>query len=85
MLLSEKSSKNLDAIPPNVDDEVLKETYSESDKYNWTKDKLESYDFFLMREQDERGRIELAERRTEEKNSKKRAKINCKKSEISRS
>ena len=38
MLLSEKSSKNLDVIPPNVVDEVLKEAYSESDKHNWTKD-----------------------------------------------
>jgi predicted transposase/invertase (TIGR01784 family) len=65
-----KNAENLDVIPPNVDDEGLKEAYSESDKHNWTKDELDSYDYFLMREQDERGRVELAERRTEEKTRK---------------
>ena len=55
-----KNAENLDVIPPNVDDEGLKEAYSESDKHNWTKDELDSYDYFLMREQDERGRVELA-------------------------
>ena len=36
-------------------------------KHNWTKEELASYDYFLMREQDERGRVELAEKRVEEK------------------
>jgi predicted transposase/invertase (TIGR01784 family) len=62
-----KNAKNLEVIPPDVSDEGLKEAYSESDKHNWTKDELASYDYFLMREQDERGRVELAERRAEEK------------------
>ncbi len=66
-----KNAENLDVIPPDVTDGGLKEAYTESDKHNWTKDELASYDYYLMREQDERGRIELAERRVEEKVEKK--------------
>lgn len=55
-----KNAENLEVIPPNVDDEGLKEAYILSDKHGWSKDELESYDYFLMREQDERGRVELA-------------------------
>ncbi|MBP9889749.1 MAG: Rpn family recombination-promoting nuclease/putative transposase [Leptospiraceae bacterium] len=62
-----KNAENLDVIPPDVTDEGLKEAYTESDKHNWTKDELDSYDYFLMREQDERGKVELAERRAEQK------------------
>ena len=66
-----KNAENLEVIPPDVNDEGLKEAYTESDKHNWTKDELASYDYFLMREQDERGRIELAEKREKEKAEKK--------------
>ena len=62
-----KNAENLEVIPPDVSDEGLKEAYTESDKHNWTKDELASYDYFLMREQDERGKVELAEKRAEEK------------------
>jgi predicted transposase/invertase (TIGR01784 family) len=62
-----KNAENLDVVPPDVIDEGLKEAYSESDKHNWTKDELDSYDYFLMREQDERGRVEFAEKRAKEK------------------
>jgi predicted transposase/invertase (TIGR01784 family) len=65
-----KNAENLDVVPPDVNDEGLKEAYSESDKHNWTKDELDSYDYFLMREQDERGRVEFAEKRMEEKTKK---------------
>jgi predicted transposase/invertase (TIGR01784 family) len=66
-----KNAENLEVIPPDVNDEGLKEAYTESDKHNWTKDELASYDYFLMREQDERGRVELAEKREKEKAEKK--------------
>lgn len=62
-----KNVESLDVIPPDVTDEGLKEAYTESDKHNWTKEELNNYDYFLMREQDERGKVELAERRAEEK------------------
>ena len=68
-----KNAENLEVIPPDVTDEGLKQAYTESDKHNWTKDELDSYDYFLMREQDERGRVELAERRAEEKAEKRKA------------
>lgn len=58
-----KNAENLEVIPPNVDDEGLKEAYTLSDKHSWTKDELASYDYFLMREQDDRGRVELAEKK----------------------
>jgi predicted transposase/invertase (TIGR01784 family) len=62
-----KNAENLKVIPPNVDDEGLKEAYTLSDKHSWSKDELDSYDYFLMREQDERGRVELAEEKAERK------------------
>jgi predicted transposase/invertase (TIGR01784 family) len=58
-----KNVENLEVIPPDIKDEGLKEAYLESDKHNWTKEELDNYDYFLMREQDERGRVELAEKR----------------------
>jgi predicted transposase/invertase (TIGR01784 family) len=58
-----KNAENLEVIPPDVKDEGLKEAYLESDKHNWTKEELDNYDYFLMREQDERGKVELAEKR----------------------
>ncbi len=62
-----QNAENLDVIPPNVDDEGLKQAYAESNKHNWSKEELNRYDYFLMREQDERGRIELAIEKAEKK------------------
>lgn len=67
-----KNAENLEVIPPNVDDEGLKEAYTESDKHNWTKEELDNYDYFLMREQDERGKVELAEKKAEERAEKRK-------------
>lgn len=61
-----KNAENLDVVPPDVTDEGLREAYTESDKHNWTKEELDSYDYFLMREQDERGRVEFAEIKAKE-------------------
>ena len=61
-----KNAENLDVVPPDVTDEGLKEAYTESDKHNWTKEELDSYDYFLMREQDEKGRVEFAEMKAKE-------------------
>ena len=44
-------------IPENTDDEGLKNAYEDADKHNWTKAELEAYDYALMREQDDRGRV----------------------------
>jgi predicted transposase/invertase (TIGR01784 family) len=52
-----KNAKNLEVIPENVNDEGLKFAYQDADRHNWTKEELEAYDYVLMREQDDRGRI----------------------------
>ena len=38
----------------------MKNAYEDADKHNWTKEELDAYDYALMREQDERGRIDFA-------------------------
>jgi predicted transposase/invertase (TIGR01784 family) len=58
-----KNAENLDVIPSNIDDEGLKEAYQDANKHSWTKEELEAYDYAAMREQDERGKVELAEKR----------------------
>jgi uncharacterized protein YjaZ len=50
-----------------VKDEGLKHAYEDADKHNWTKSELDAYDYVLMREQDERGRISFATRKGIEK------------------
>jgi hypothetical protein len=52
-----KNAENLDVIPDNVTDQGLKHAYQDADKHNWTKEELEAYDYVLMREQDDRGRV----------------------------
>ncbi len=56
-------AENLTIIPENVDDEGLKEAYHDANKHSWEKEELEAYDYAAMREQDERGKVELAEKR----------------------
>ena len=58
-----KNAENLTVIPENVKDEGLKEAYSEADKQNWTKQELEDYERASIKERDEIGRIEFAEKK----------------------
>lgn len=62
-----KNAENLPVIPENVTDEGLKEAYTEADKHNWTKLELEDYERASIKEGDEIGRIELAEKRAEKR------------------
>ena len=62
-----KEAENLEVIPANLDDPALKKAYEEANTRTWSKAELDAYDYASMREQDERGKIELAERRAEEK------------------
>jgi PD-(D/E)XK nuclease family transposase len=59
-----KEAENLEVVPENVDDEGLKAAYHDANKHSWSKEELEAYDYAAMREQDERGKVELAEKRT---------------------
>ncbi len=60
-----KEAENLEVIPENVDDEGLKEAYKDANRHSWTKDELDAYNYSAMREQDERGKLQLAEQRAE--------------------
>jgi predicted transposase/invertase (TIGR01784 family) len=58
-----KNAPNLDIMPGNVDDAGLKQAYEDADKHSWTKDELLAYDYAAMRQQDEKGKLTLAEKR----------------------
>ena len=62
-----KNAENLDVIPENVSDEGLKEAYLGADRHNWTKQELDDYLRASIKIRDEIGRIELAEKRAEER------------------
>lgn len=61
-----KNAENLHVIPENVKDEGLKIAYEDADKHNWTAAELDAYDYVLMREQDDRGRLTFAVRKQQE-------------------
>jgi hypothetical protein len=62
-----KNADELEVMPDNVDDEGLKEAYEEAAQHNWTREAYDAYIYAGIREQDEKGRIELAELRAEER------------------
>lgn len=71
-----KNAPKLEVIPDNVDDEGLREAYLDADKHKWKKAELIAYDNAAIAEQDERGRVQFAERRAE-----KTGNTNCKQNE----
>jgi predicted transposase/invertase (TIGR01784 family) len=56
-----KNAENLDVVPDTITDEGLKDAFEQANKHNWTAQELEDYNKVFIREQDERGRLELAE------------------------
>jgi predicted transposase/invertase (TIGR01784 family) len=62
-----KESENLDVIPDDLNDEGLREAYLDANKNTWTKAELDAYNYAAMREQDDKGRMEKAEQKGEEK------------------
>lgn len=62
-----KNAKNFDIIPEEINEVPLLEALNELDKMNWSQEEKVKYDYFLMREQDEKGKIELAEKRMQER------------------
>ena len=55
-----KNAEGLELIPESVKDNGLKSAYEDADKHNWTKEELDAYDYALMREQDDKGRLSFA-------------------------
>lgn len=64
-----KNAENLSLIPENIEDTGLKFAYQDANKHNWTKEELEAYDYILMREQDDKGKLSLAFKKGQEKNT----------------
>ena len=62
-----KESETLGVIPENLDDEGLQEAYADANKNTWSKEELEAYDYAGIREQDDRGRIAMAEQTAKRK------------------
>ena len=58
-----KNAENLKLMPESVKDEGLKEAYTEANQQNWTKEELEDYQRASIKERDEIGRIEFAEKK----------------------
>ena len=58
-----KNADELEVMPSDVDDEGLKEAYEEAAQHNWSREEYDAYIYSGIREQDEKGRIELAEQR----------------------
>ena len=54
-----KNAEDLEVIPANADFKELKEAYEEANKFNWTKEELEVFDYWSMRTQDEIGAIQV--------------------------
>ncbi len=70
-----KNAENLELTPTSVKDKGLKNAYEDASKFSWTTKELEAYDYFLMREQDIKGRWSLATKRALEKVEKEKAKL----------
>ncbi len=58
-----KNAENLEVIPESVKDEGLKEAYLGADRHNWLQAELDDYERASIKEQDEIGRVELAEKK----------------------
>ena len=56
-----KNAENLEFIPENIEDEGLIEAYKDADKHSWKKEELIAYDNASIAEQDERGKLTMAE------------------------
>ena len=58
-----KNAENLEVIPESVTDKGLQEAYHEAEKHSWSKLELEEYIKANIKEQDDIGKIELAEKK----------------------
>ncbi len=65
-----KNAENLAVVPTSIKDKGLKSAYDIANKYTWEQKELDIYDYILMREQDARGRWELATEKELEKANK---------------
>lgn len=57
-----KHADELDVIPDSADTVALRAAYGIADQFGWSKEELEVYDYWGIKEQDERGAIQYAVR-----------------------
>ena len=55
-----KHADELAVIPDNADTVALRAAYQIADQFGWTKEELEVYDYWGIKEQDERGAVQYA-------------------------
>ncbi len=55
-----KHASNLEVIPPNTEESPLLSAYESANKFGWSRDEMELYDYWDMKEQDARGIYEKA-------------------------
>jgi predicted transposase/invertase (TIGR01784 family) len=55
-----KHAEDLEVIPENVDDTALRDAYEVANKFGWTKQEMELYDYWDIQAQDARGAVEAA-------------------------
>jgi len=66
-----KNAENLNIIPENVDDEGLREAYIDADLHNWNKREWRDYDNSFIAQQDQIGRMAIAEEKAMKKGEEK--------------
>ncbi len=62
-----KHASDLQVMPENTDAVDLKAAYDIAERFRWSRDDLEVYDYLSMKVQDERGALVVAERRGEKR------------------
>ena len=55
-----KHADELEVIPANADAEPLQAAYEAANRFSWTREELDVYDYWGMKAQDERGAIQVA-------------------------
>ncbi len=55
-----KHADELDVIPDSADTVALRHAYDIADQFGWSKEELEVYDYWGIKEQDERGAVQYA-------------------------
>lgn len=55
-----KHAKDLEVVPPHVDDAGLETAYQTAEQFGWTQADLEAYEYRGIKIQDERGALEVA-------------------------
>lgn len=62
-----KHAENLELIPANADTPALRSAYETANRFNWSRDEMELYDYWGIKAQDERGKLQAAYEKGEQK------------------